>query len=114
MALPARHPRAVVARIGGQQFSQHAAAQLQHPGPDHRLRRLQAGVAAQRPGGLRGQPPYLRGRLCLERVPEPLFSLPGREGPLSSPAAPGGDAGLASQIASLTSAICSVSAANPR
>jgi hypothetical protein len=53
VALPAGHPRAAVPRIGGQQFSQHAAAQLQHPCPDHRLRPLQAGVAAQRPGSLR-------------------------------------------------------------
>src|SRR5208282_869971 len=112
VALPARHPRAAVPRIGGQQLPQHAAAQLQHPGPDHRLRRLQAGLAAQRPGSLRGQPCYLRGCLCLERLAEPPFSPPGREGPLSAPAAPGADAGLASQIFSFTSAICSLIAAN--
>jgi hypothetical protein len=46
-----------VAPVGGQQLLQHAPAQPQQPGPDHLLRRLQAGIAAaQDPGGLGGQP----------------------------------------------------------
>ena len=112
VALAAGHSRAAVARVCGQQLCEHAAAELQHPSTDHGLRRLQARVtAAQRPGGLRGQPAYLGGLLLRERVPEPPFSPPGRER-TSSPAAPGGDAGRASQIASFTSAIRSASDVN--
>jgi hypothetical protein len=46
MSLAARHPRAAVAGIGGQQLFQHAAARLQHPGADHRLGGFQARIAA--------------------------------------------------------------------
>jgi hypothetical protein len=43
--------------VGGQQLLQHAPAQPQQPGPDHRLRRLQPAItAAQYPGRLGGQP----------------------------------------------------------
>ena len=112
MAGTALRARTAVARVSGQQLCEHAAAELQHPGADHGLRRLQACVtAAQRPGGRRGQPAYLGGLLLRERVPEPPLSPPGRERP-SSPAAPGGDAGRASQIASFTSAIRSASDVN--
>jgi hypothetical protein len=58
--------------------------------------------AAQRPGGRCSQPSYLSGRLRLEGRAEPPFSSPDGGEP-ASPAAPGGDTGLASQIASLTS-----------
>jgi hypothetical protein len=52
----ARDARSPVPAVGGQQLLQHAPAQPQQPGPDHRLRRLQAGVAAaQDPGGFRGE-----------------------------------------------------------
>jgi hypothetical protein len=41
--------------VGGQQLRQHAPAQPQQPGPDHRLRRLHPGIAAaQDPGRLGG------------------------------------------------------------
>ncbi|HUZ22870.1 MAG TPA: hypothetical protein VMV07_03800 [Streptosporangiaceae bacterium] len=54
---PARHPRAAVAAVGGQQLLQHAPAQPRQPGPDHRLRCLHPGIAAARdPGRLGGQP----------------------------------------------------------
>ncbi len=107
MALAARHPRAAVAGIGGQQPSQHAAARVQHPGADHRLGSLHArAAAAQRPGRLGGQPPYLGGLLPRERIAEPPFSSSGAEG-ASVPAA-----GLASQIFSFASAIRSLIAAN--
>jgi hypothetical protein len=42
----ARGARAPVPAVGGQHLFQHAPAQPQPPGPDHRLRGLQAGVAA--------------------------------------------------------------------
>ena len=103
----ARHPRAAVAQVGGQQLFQHAAAELQHPGADHRLGRLHARVtAAQRPGRFRRQPAYLGGLLLRDRRPEPPFSPSGIEG-ASVPAA-----GLASQIFSFTSVICSLIAVN--
>jgi hypothetical protein len=109
MPLAAVRPRAAVAGVGGQQLAQHAAAQFQHPGAEHRLGGLQPRtVAAQRPGGLGGQPAYLGGLLRRERRAEP---------PLS-PAGPAGEkgaaevTGLASQIASFTATICSASAAN--
>ena len=54
VSLAARRPRAAVPGIGGQQLLQHAAAQLQHPGPDHRLGSCQPRIAAaQRTGRLR-------------------------------------------------------------
>ena len=107
VSLAARHPRAAVARIGGQQLLQHAAARLQHPGADHRLGSLHARTAAaQRPGRFRRQPAYLSGFLLRDRRPEPPFSPSGTKG--ASVRA----AGLASQIFSFTSAICSLTAAN--
>ena len=109
MSLAARHPRAAVAGIGGQQLFQHAAARLQHPGTDHGLGSLHARTAAaQRLGRHRGQLAYLGGFLLRDRRPEPPFSPSGAEG-ASVPAA-----GLASQIFSFTSAICSLIAANSR
>ena len=49
--------RATVAVVGAQQLLQHAPAQPQQPGPDHRLRGLHPAVAAaQDPGRLGGQP----------------------------------------------------------
>ena len=105
MAVPARHRGAAVPPVGRQQLPEHAAAELEHPGPDHRLRGLQAGVpAAQRPGGCRGQPRDLGGPLVRERPQEPFFSPPVPEGS-SSPALPG-VTGRASQIASFTSVTC--------
>ena len=57
VTLPARHPRAPVAVVRGQQLAEHAPAEPQQPGPDHLLRRLQAGIAAAHgPGGRGGEP----------------------------------------------------------
>jgi hypothetical protein len=106
--VPAVRAWTPVAGIGGQQLPQHAGPEFQQPGAERRLGRFQAGTAAQSPGCLRGQPPYL---CCLfpgERVAEPLFSPSVPEG------APVPAAGLASQIASLTSTIRSASDANSR
>jgi hypothetical protein len=111
---PAVHAGTAVAGIGSQQLPQHAGAELQHPGADHGLGGLQAGVAAQRPGGLRGQPAYLRGRLRRERLAEPPFSPPARGAPASPSPAADDKTGLASQIASFTCTICSVTATNCR
>jgi hypothetical protein len=107
VSVPAVHAGAPVARVGGQQLPEHAAAELQQPGAEHLLSRLHAGVAAaQGLGRLSGQPCYL-GRLLLgERVAEPLFS------PSGAQDEPVPAAGLASQIASLTSTIRSASDAN--
>ena len=81
MAVPARYPRAAVAGIGGQQLGEDGAAELQHPGADHRLSRLQPGpVAAQRPGSLRCQAAYLGGLLPREGFEEPPFSASGTGG----------------------------------
>ena len=53
----ARDARSPVPAVGGQQLLQHAPAQPQQPGPEHRLRRLHPGIAAaQDPGRLGGQP----------------------------------------------------------
>ncbi len=106
MALPAGHPGAAVAGIGGQQLPQHAAARLQHPGADHGLGGLQAGIAAQRPGRFGGQAAYLSRFLPRERLEESPFSPSGT----GSPSVP--VTGLTSQIFSFTSAICSLIAAN--
>jgi hypothetical protein len=107
MATPARYARAAVARVGGQQLFQHAAAELQHPGADHRLGSFHARIAAaQRPCRFRRQAPYLGGLLLRKRIEEPPFPPSGTEG------APVPATGLASQIFSFTSAICSLIAAN--
>ena len=106
------HAGTAVAGIGFQQLPQHAAAELQHPGADHGLGCLQAGLAAQRPGGLRGQPAYLCGRLRRERFAEPPFSPPAGGAPASPSPAAGDEAGRASQIASFTCTSCSLTAMN--
>ena len=105
MASPALHPGAAVAGVGGQQVLQHAGAEPGHGAADGQLGCLQGRPASgQRPCRRAGQALYLRGGLRRERRPEP---------PLS-PAGPAGDrsadwpGGLASQIASLTSTICSL------
>jgi hypothetical protein len=109
VAVPAVHPGTTVAGIGGQRLPEHGPAEPQQPGPEHRLGRLQAVLAAQRPGGLGCQGVYLGGLLRRERLPEPPFSPPVPEG--SSPAALPA-AGRASQIFSFTSMICSTVVAN--
>ncbi|MHB1874146.1 MAG: hypothetical protein ACYCPF_04740 [Streptosporangiaceae bacterium] len=53
MAVPARDPRPAVAPVGGQDLAQHGAAQPQQPGPQHLLRRFQAGIAAAQRAGRR-------------------------------------------------------------
>jgi hypothetical protein len=104
---PARNARPPVAGIGGQRLPEHAATELQQPGPQDGLGRAQAGIAAaQRPGRLSCQAAYLGGLLLRKGGEEPPFSPSGAEG--SSRAADG----LASQIASLTSTIRSASDAN--
>ena len=105
------HRRAAVPGIQGQQVFQQARAQPGHRGPDRQFHRRQALPGAQGPGRQRRQPLYLGGRLRREPCPEPPFSPSGSCGPGGSPAA-GAAAGRASQIASFTSTICSVSAAN--
>jgi hypothetical protein len=100
--------RAAVPAVDAQQVLKQPAAQPQHRGADRQLHRLQPAPGAQHAGRVGGQARYFCGDLRLERSGEP---------PLS-PAAPAGDppampvTGLASQIASLTSTICSESAAN--
>ena len=106
VSLAAGHPRAALAGVGGQQLPQHAAAELQQPGAEHRLGGPQPAVAAQRPGRLGGQPCYLGGLLFRERGEEPPFS-PSGTGGACVPAA-----GRASQIRSFTSTICSTAAVN--
>jgi len=110
---PAAHYRAVIPGIQGQQVLQQVRAQPGHRGPDRQFHRRQALPAAQRPGRQRRQPLYLGGRLRREPRPEPPFSPSRSCCPGGSPAA-GAAAGRASQIASLTSTIFSVSAANCR
>ena len=113
MPLAAGQPRAAVAGVGGQQLPQHAAAELQQPGAEHLLGGPQPALAAQRPGGFGGQPSYLGGRLRRESGIEPPFSPP--EGGAPSPRAlAGAAAGRASQIASFTCTICSLTATNCR
>jgi hypothetical protein len=57
VTVPAWHARAAVAGAGRQQFPEQAGPELQHPGADHRLRRIQVGIAAaQHTGGLRRKP----------------------------------------------------------
>jgi hypothetical protein len=107
MTLPAIGPRAAVAGVGGQQRLQQRAAQPGQPGPQRQLCPLNARPGGQRPGRCPRQPLYLGGRLRRELLAEPFFC-PSGSG--ARPAAAG--AGRASQIASLTSAICPVSSAN--
>lgn len=108
VAVPAACARAAMPGIHSQQVFQQAAAQLQHRGADHQLHRLQALAGCQRAGRLDGQGRYLGGDLRRERLAEPPLS---PAGPAGEP--PAADVtGLASQIASLTSTICSQSAVN--
>ena len=106
MSLAAGQPRAALAGVGGQQLPQHAAAEFQQPGAEHRLGGLQPALAAQAPGRLGGQPPYLGGLRFRERGEEPLFS-PSGTGGACVPAT-----GRVSQIRSFTSTICSTAAVN--
>ena len=107
MPPPARHPGAAVARVGGQQLPEQAAARGEHPGADRPLGGLPARItAAQRPYRLRCQAAYLGGSLRRERAEEPPFPPSGAE------AAAVAAAGLASQIFSFTSMICSTAAVN--
>jgi hypothetical protein len=102
--------RSPVAAIGSQQRLQQPAPELGQPRPQRQLHRLQASPVRQRGGHRRGQPPYLGGRVGGERLAEPLFCPSGARAwpPLRA------GTGLASQIASLTSTICSLSATNSR
>ena len=107
MPVPAARAGARVTGVGRQQLPEDASSELQQPAAQYRLRRLRAGTtAAQGPGRSSGQPPYLCCLLRGERATEPLFSPSVPEGALAP------TAGLASQIASLTSTIRSASAAN--
>jgi len=106
VAQAAGQPRAALAGVGGQQLPQHAAAELQQPGAEHRLGGPEPAVAAQRPGRFGRQPCYLGGPGFRERGEEPPLSPPGT-GDACVPAT-----GRASQIFSLTSTICSTAAVN--
>ena len=111
--MPGRAPgaRPAVARVGGQQRFQHRASQLHDRGADRQLGRLDARAAGQGCRDAGGQLRYLGGRVRREPrgelTAEPFFC-PSGSG--AWPAAAG--TGRASQIASLTSAICPASAAN--
>ena len=108
MAGAAVHPRAAMPGIQGQQALQQAGAQPGHRGADRQLHRLQALAGAEGPRGRRGQALYLGGELRLECRAEPPLSPPCSGGPPPASRL----TGRASQIASLTSAIFSVSAVN--
>jgi hypothetical protein len=111
MAGAAVHPRAAVAGVGGQQLLQQASAQPGHRGADRQLGRFQALPAGgQRPRRHAGQALYLGGGLRRERRTEPPLSPDGSPGGWLAAAA----TGLASQIASDTSTICSLTARNSR
>jgi hypothetical protein len=105
---PALHNRAAVPGVRSQQALQQAAAKGGQPGAERQFHRLQA-TATRQAGRCRcRQPPYLSGGLRRERLTEPPFCpSASRAWPLAAAAA-----GRASQIASFTSAICSLSAAN--
>jgi len=111
VAGPAVGARAAVAGIGGQQPFQQRTTQSQHRGADRQLHRRQALPGAQRPRGQRRPALYLGGELGLEPGAEPPFS-PSASSRAEPPPAAGAETGLASQIASLTSTICSDSAPN--
>jgi hypothetical protein len=100
--------RAPVAGAGAQQRLQQRASEPGQPGPQREFRRLQARAACQRGGHGGGQPRYLRGGVGGERLAEPPLC-PSGGGAWPAPAA-GTD--RASQIASLTSAICPAISAN--
>jgi hypothetical protein len=108
MTCPAVHSWATVTGLQPQQVFQQPGAQPAHGGADRQFHRLQATACAQRPRRQGGQALYLGGDLRGECLAEP---------PLS-PAGPAGDSaaagvrGLASQIVSFTSTICSESSAN--
>ena len=110
-------PLAAMPGTQGQQALQQRAAQPGHSGADRQLHRLQPlGTGArraggQRAGGQRRQPLYLGGELRLDLRAEPPFSA---AVPAGGPCPAAGSAGRASQIASLTSTICSDSAVNRR
>ena len=78
---------------------------------DRQLHRRQVLPGAQRPRGQRRQALYLGGEFGLEPGAEPPFS-PSASSRAEPPPAAGAETGLASQIASLTSTICSDSAPN--
>jgi hypothetical protein len=50
MAAPAVRAGTAVTGVGGQCLPEHSAAELEQPGPQDRLGRLQSVLAAQRPG----------------------------------------------------------------
>ena len=108
-------PLAAMPGIQAQQALQQRAAQPGHRGADRQLHRLQPlgtgshRAGGQRAGGERRQPLYLGGELRLDLRAEPPFSAPV---PAGGPCPAAGSAGRASQIASLTSTICSDSAVN--
>ena len=108
MLLAAVDPRPAVPGVGGQQALQQLGAELGHRGADRQLHRRHARPGAQRVRGQRGQPLYLGRERRGDLVAEPPFSSP-------VVAAGGADTagfgGRASQIASLTSTICSLTAA---
>ena len=104
-------PRAAVAGVGGQQLLQQTSTQPGHRGADGQFGRIQALPASpQRGRRSRGQALYRGGGLRRERRAEPPLSPDGSSGG-SWPAA---TTGLASQIASDTSTICSLTARNSR
>ena len=108
MLLPAVDPRPAVPGVGGQQLLQQLGAQLDHRGADRQLHRRHARAGAQRVGRQRGQPLYLGRERRGDLVAEPPFSSPVVA---AGGAVAAGLGGRASQIASLTATICSVTSA---
>ena len=110
MARTAVDPRATVSGVGGQQPAQQRSPEPGHRGADRQLDCLHAPAGrAQRSHGQLGQPAHLRRELRLELLVEPPFSacVPAAGGETGSALG-----GRASQMASFTATISSVTAAN--
>ena len=106
-------PRAVVAGVGGQELFQQRRAEARHRGADRGLHHRQAlSFCGQRGRGQLGQAGYLCRERFLERGEEPLFSPSVPASGSCPPASLTGATGLASQIASFTATILSLSSAN--
>ena len=106
---PAVDPRPAMSGVGGQQLPQQRGTKLGHRGADRQLHRAQSRTRrAQRVDCERRQPLYLRGDLRRDLLVEPPFSSPVVA---AGGAVAAGFGGRASQIASLTATICSLTAA---
>jgi hypothetical protein len=108
MTCTAVDPWPTMARIGGQRPAQQRAPEPHHRGAHGQLHRRQVlPGGTQQAHGQRRQPVYLRGELGFDLPAEPPFSSPVAAGG----AVAAGFGGRASQIASLTTTICSLTSA---